>query len=209
MPSQVLNLKTKRWSGQEISISDHEAISTTLKLNNNHQNQDWIKHLHLCQKLFIRKWLFYKTKVIGDMITWYQCKFKGLNSILIVVVIQLYVFLIMLDDNLCRCCVMVLQLSLKLTWGMLMLASLAVMRSGWSAPLPLDQEVQFPGLLGGSEDLLRLQSSGKSSRLVVSPFRESVKKNVENSTHGSDPRCTPALIVYKIKIRTQIAAPFP
>ena len=150
MPSQVLNLKTKRWSGQEISISDHEAISTTLKLNNNHQNQDWIKHLHLCQKLFIRKWLFYKTKVIGDMITWYQCKFKGLNSILIVVVIQLYVFLIMLDDNLCRCCVMVLQLSLKLTWGMLMLASLAVMRSGWSAPLPLDQEVQFPGLLGGS-----------------------------------------------------------
>ena len=104
------------------------------------------------------------------MITWYQCKFKGLNSILIVVVIQLDVFLVLLDDNLCRCCVMVLQLSLKLTWGMLMLASLAVMRSGWSAPLPLDQEVQFPGLLGGSEDLLRLQSSGKSSRLV-SPFR--------------------------------------
>ena len=38
-------------------------------------------------------------------------------------------------------------------------------------PLPLDQKVQFPGLLGGSEDLLRLQSSGKSSRLIVSPFR--------------------------------------
>ena len=41
---------------------------------------------------------------------------------------------------------------------------------GLVAPMPLDQEVQFPGLLGGSEDLLRLQSSGKSSRLV-SPFR--------------------------------------
>ena len=41
---------------------------------------------------------------------------------------------------------------------------------GLVAPMPLDQEVQFPGLLRGSEDLLRLQSSGKSSRLV-SPFR--------------------------------------
>ena len=33
---------------------------------------------------------------------------------------------------------------------------------GLVAPMPLDQEVQFPGLLRGSEDLLRLQSSGKS-----------------------------------------------
>ena len=41
---------------------------------------------------------------------------------------------------------------------------------GLVAPMPLDQEVQFPGLLRGSEDLLRLQSSGKSPRLV-SPFR--------------------------------------
>ena len=41
---------------------------------------------------------------------------------------------------------------------------------GLVASTPLDQEVQFPGLLRGSEDLLRLQSSGKSSRLV-SPFR--------------------------------------
>lgn len=55
MPSQVLNLKTKRWSGQEISISDHEAISTTLKLNNKHQNHDWIKQLYLCQKLLFNK----------------------------------------------------------------------------------------------------------------------------------------------------------
>ena len=35
MLSQVLqNLKTKRWSEEEIRISDHKAISTTLKLNN-------------------------------------------------------------------------------------------------------------------------------------------------------------------------------
>ena len=90
--------------------------------------------------------------------------------VLIVVVQQLYAILIILDDNLCRS-VKVQQLTSKTYLRNVDVGLLGSHQVELVTPLPLDQKVQFPGLLRGSEDLLRLQSSGKSSRLIVSPFR--------------------------------------
>ena len=79
---------------------------------------------------------------------------------------------------------------------------------GLVAPMPLDQEVQFPGLLRGSEDLLRLQSSGKSSRLVVSPFRESVKKKMWKIPHmGLTPDAHRHLLSTKSKLEHKLLHP--